>query len=65
MTPGSGCFAIAQTDRQTDGHGDSMTESDQRADSVKISSPQSMDQNMASYTKKSLKCMMKQDIKKM
>ena len=27
---------IAQTDTQTDGHGDSKTESAQRADSVKI-----------------------------
>ena len=37
MTPGSGCFAMAQTDRQTyrrTWH--SMTESAQRADLVKI-----------------------------
>ena len=36
MTSGSGCFAKSQTLIQTDGHGDSMTDPDQRAESVKI-----------------------------
>ena len=38
MTPGSGCFAMAQTERQTDGHGESMTDLAQGAESVKIHS---------------------------
>ena len=36
MTSGSECFAMAQTDEQTDGHGNYMTESSKRVDSVKI-----------------------------
>ena len=37
LTSGTGCFAMAQTDKKTtDGHGDSMTELAQWADSVQM-----------------------------